>query len=72
MILKRDERLEGGDTMLDQNTDRSWWMIGAVVVGAAIIGIALFIFPDLLESISAMFGAEIDGIEIGNGTAPGN
>lgn len=55
---------KGGGTMLDQNTDRTWWMIGAIVVGAAVIGAALLIFPDLLGQVTGMFGDEIGKVEI--------
>lgn len=62
--------------MLDSNTDRSYFMIGAVIVGAAIIAGALFIFRDTLfgddglisKLINNMFGKAQEGI---NGIAPG-
>lgn len=57
--------------MLDQNTDRSWWMIGAVVVGAAIISVALFVFPDTLEQIIDKFNGQIDGVNVAP-QAPGS
>lgn len=41
--------------MLDQNTDRIWWMIGAIVVGAALITIALVAFPQVFNSVIAFF-----------------
>ncbi|EPY6472531.1 hypothetical protein ACWO4B_003228 [Clostridium sporogenes] len=41
--------------MLDQNTDRSWWMIGAVIVGAALIGLAKVAFPEVFQSIITYF-----------------
>lgn len=41
--------------MLDQNTDRSWWMIGSIVVGAAIIGIALVAFPEVFDMVIDYF-----------------
>lgn len=34
--------------MIDQNTDRSYMMIGAVLVAAAIIAGALYVFRDML------------------------
>lgn len=41
--------------MLDQNTDRMWMVIGAIVVGAAIIGVVSVAFPDLMDSIITSF-----------------
>ncbi|WP_162917933.1 hypothetical protein [Brochothrix thermosphacta] len=41
--------------MLDQNTDRSWWMIGAVIVGAALIGLAKLAFPEIFETVMTFF-----------------
>lgn len=41
--------------MLDQNTDRSWWMIGAVIVGALLIGIAKVAFPEVFNMVIEFF-----------------
>lgn len=41
--------------MLDQNTDRSWWMIGSVVVGALLLGLAQVFFPDVVKEIQTKF-----------------
>ena len=41
--------------MLDQNTDRMWFVIGAVIVGAAIIFIANGSLPTLFASVSDSF-----------------
>ncbi|KRU40061.1 hypothetical protein [Clostridium sporogenes] len=41
--------------MLDQNTDRSWWMIGAVIVGALLIGIAKKSFPEVFGLVIDFF-----------------
>lgn len=41
--------------MLDQNTDRSWWMIGAVIIGALIIGLAKVAFPEVFETVISFF-----------------
>ena len=38
--------------MLDQNTDRNIWMIGAVVVGVALIVLARTTFKNVFNSIS--------------------
>ena len=38
--------------MLDQNTDRNIWMIGAVVVGEALIMLARTVFKEVFNSIS--------------------
>ena len=62
--------------MLDSNTDRSYFMIGAIIVGALIIAGAVLIFTNifgdssgggyianLLESLFHRAGGEIDGID---------
>ncbi|EUJ34181.1 hypothetical protein [Brochothrix campestris] len=41
--------------MLDQNTDRSWWMIGAVIVGAVLIGLAKVAFPEVFTLVMDFF-----------------
>lgn len=45
--------------MLDQNTDRSWWMIGSVIVGALIIGSAKLLFPEVFSTVMTFFKAMI-------------
>lgn len=42
--------------MLETNTDRSFWMVGAIIVGAALILIAKVIFPGVLNSLGGWFG----------------
>ena len=46
--------------MLDQNTDRMWFVIGAVIVGAAIIFIANGTLPTLFASVSDNFDGKAD------------
>ncbi|WP_179955776.1 hypothetical protein [Bacillus sp. SH7-1] len=41
--------------MLDQNTDRSWWMIGAVMLGAAMVTLTMVAFPELGQSVVDFF-----------------
>lgn len=41
--------------MLDQNTDRTYWMIGAVVVVAVLIAAAKSAFPTLFNSVITKF-----------------
>ncbi|MCK1995456.1 hypothetical protein MPH61_23320 [Peribacillus muralis] len=41
--------------MLDQNTDRTYWMIGAVVVVAILIGAAKVAFPTLFNDVTTKF-----------------
>lgn len=41
--------------MLDQNTDRMWYVIGAVIVGAAIIFLVNSSFPQLFASVGTTF-----------------
>ncbi|WMX58520.1 hypothetical protein [Peribacillus sp. R9-11] len=45
--------------MLDQNTDRSWWMIGAVIVGALLIGLAKVAFPEVFNIVITFFKSMI-------------
>ena len=47
--------------MLDQNTDRMWFVIGAVIVGAGIIALANLLFPKMFEDISTSFKGAIEG-----------
>lgn len=41
--------------MLDQNTDRNWWMIGAVVIGALMIGLSKVAFPAVFNQVIDFF-----------------
>lgn len=41
--------------MLDQNTDRMWYVIGAVIIGAAIIFIMNGTMPELFASVGETF-----------------
>ena len=41
--------------MLDQNTDRMWFVIGALVVGAGIILLANKTMPDIFASVAETF-----------------
>lgn len=41
--------------MLDQNTDRMWYVIGAVLVGAATILIANGTLPQMFASVTESF-----------------
>ncbi|MGG4263779.1 hypothetical protein [Peribacillus simplex] len=45
--------------MLDQNTDRSWWMIGAVIVGAGLIALTKVAFPEVFNIVIEFFKAQI-------------
>lgn len=45
--------------MLDQITDRSWWMIGAVIVGALLIGLAKVAFPEIFNTVISFFKSMI-------------
>ncbi len=50
--------------MLDQNTDRMWYVIGAIVIGAAIIAMGLNIFDSSFESVDDNF-ANVMGVADG-------
>lgn len=51
--------------MLDQNTDRSWWMIGAVIVGAVLIGATKIAFPEVFKLVIDFFKTTISQVKIG-------
>lgn len=46
--------------MLDQNTDRMWYVIGAVIVGAALIFIMNGSVPSIFASVSDIFRDKTD------------
>ncbi len=46
--------------MLDQNTDRMWYVIGAIVIGAAIIAMGLNIFDSSFESVDSLMVQQMD------------
>lgn len=51
--------------MLDQNTDRMWYVIGALVVGAGIILLANGTLPDIFASVANAFDEVAgDGVEV--------
>lgn len=41
--------------MLDQNTDRMWFVIGAVLIGAGLIAAANILFPELFATMADSF-----------------
>jgi len=47
--------------MLDQNTDRMWFVIGALVVGAGIILLANSLFPKMFDNITKSFNDVVTG-----------
>ena len=49
--------------MLDQNTDRMWYVIGAVLIGAAIIFGASTMFPSAFASVGSNVASVISTIE---------
>ncbi|MGG3641489.1 hypothetical protein ABES38_08925 [Bacillus gobiensis] len=51
--------------MLDQNTDRTYWMIGAVIVVALLIGAAKVAFPDLFNDVIARFTENLNAGFVG-------
>lgn len=57
--------------MLDQNTDRMWYVIGAVIVGAALIFILNGTMPELFASVGEMFESKAEETtEIVDGIGP--
>ncbi|MDK2561760.1 hypothetical protein [Bacillus amyloliquefaciens] len=45
--------------MLDQNTDRMYWVIGAVLVVGAMIALAVREYPELLTAVFDGFRAKL-------------
>ena len=57
--------------MLDQNTDRMWYVIGAVIVGAAIILILNGTMPQIFASVADTFSEKTEDVtEITDGIMP--
>ena len=50
--------------MLDQNTDRMWYVIGAILLGAAIIFGASTMFPRAFASVGGMMSGVIGNIHL--------
>lgn len=48
--------------MLDQNTDRMWYVIGAVIIGAAIILILNGTMPNLFASVAETFETKTEEV----------
>ncbi len=49
--------------MLDQNTDRMWYVIGAIVIGAAIIAMGLNIYSDSFDSVDGLMASQLNNAE---------
>ena len=47
--------------MLDQNTDRMWYVIGALVVGAGIILLANKAMPEFFANVTSSFSEVVSG-----------
>lgn len=47
--------------MLEQNTDRIYWTIGAVLVAGALILIAHLLFPQMFTNIIEFFQTKLTG-----------
>ncbi|MEK4692419.1 hypothetical protein NSQ09_22760 [Bacillus sp. FSL W8-1202] len=45
--------------MLDQNADRMYWVIGAVLVVGALITLSQTAFPDLLSNVFSGFTSKL-------------
>ncbi len=45
--------------MLDQNTDRMWYVIGAIVIGAVIIASMMTVSPTSFEAVSDLFSGQL-------------
>jgi len=45
--------------MLDQNTDRTWYMIGAVILGSVMVAAAKVAFPEVFSQVIVFFKSMI-------------
>lgn len=57
---------EGNCLMMEQNSDRLYWIIGAILVGTALIMVAYKFFPGLFKGsifkqFTNLFNNNIDG-----------
>ncbi len=50
---------KGVRDILDQNADRMYWVIGAVLVVGALIGLSVKEYPDILNNVFSGFTAKI-------------
>ena len=49
--------------MLDQNTDRTYWVIGAVLIVGLLIGAAYVAFPDLFNNVMKKFSQTLSNFK---------
>ena len=48
---------------MEQNTDRMYWTVGVIVLGAIVIGGATLLFPDLMKSVGDKITATLTAIK---------
>ena len=44
---------------MEQNSDRMYWAVGVLVLGAVVIGAAKTLFPGLIESVGTSITATL-------------
>ncbi|AQS42458.1 hypothetical protein LSG23_20260 (plasmid) [Bacillus velezensis] len=49
---------------MEPNTDRLYWTIGVIIIGAIIVGAAKIAFPDLFDSVVSYMKSQILGSAI--------
>ena len=45
---------------MEQNTDRMYWTVGVIVLGAIVIGGASLLFPELIASVGHKITATLN------------
>ena len=45
---------------MEQNTDRMYWTVGIIVLGALVIGGASLLFPDLITAVGDKISATLN------------
>lgn len=48
--------------MLENNSDRMWWVIGTLLVGAALITTAKLVFPEMFDSVMEFFKTSLASV----------
>lgn len=47
---------------MEQNSDRMYWAVGVLVLGAVVIGGAKLLFPDLIKSVGTSITAMLPAV----------
>ena len=49
---------------MEQNTDRMYWTVGIIIVGAIVVGGAAALFPGLITQVGAKITEAITSIKL--------